>query len=183
MSKDFSAWPCSLARSVEVFGDSWTILIARDALQGLTRFDQFQRSLGIARNTLSDRLGKLVDAGFFAKELYQDNPSRHEYVLTDMGRDFLPVLAALLSWGDTWLDGGAGAPVALHHHADSHRAVTTVICAECGDPLVHEDVQYCVGPGYPDDYDGPRDTRARLAPEPGGPGGRPWESPGTPDVA
>ncbi|AWB93731.1 winged helix-turn-helix transcriptional regulator [Aeromicrobium chenweiae] len=183
MSKDFSTWPCSLARSVEVFGDSWTVLIARDALQGLTRFDQFQRSLGIARNTLSDRLSKLVEAGFFEKRFYQDNPPRYEYVLTAMGRDFLPVLAALLAWGDTWLDGGAGAPVSLHHQTDHHRVVPTVICAECGQPIVHEDLQYCVGPGYPEDDDGPRGTRTRLAGTPGGPGGRPSAASGTQAIA
>lgn len=74
---EFSEWPCSLARAVDVFGDSWTLLIVRDALQGLTRFDEFQRSLNIARKTLSDRLGKLVDAGVMAvKRFYQDNPPR-----------------------------------------------------------------------------------------------------------
>ena len=107
MNREFSEWPCSLARAVGVFGDSWTLLIVRDGLQGLTRFDEFQRSLNIARNTLSDRLGKLVDAGVMTKRFYQDNPPRYEYLLTDMGRDFFPVLAAMLSWGDKWLDDGA----------------------------------------------------------------------------
>ena len=91
MKRGFSEWPCSLARAVEVFGDSWTLLIVRDGLQGLTRFDEFQRSLNVARNTLSDRLGKLVDAGVMTKRFYQDNPPRYEYLLTEMGRDFFPV--------------------------------------------------------------------------------------------
>ena len=78
MNREFSEWPCSLARAVGVFGDSWTLLIVRDGLQGLTRFDEFQRSLNIARNTLSDRLGKLVDAGVMTKRFYQDNPPRYE---------------------------------------------------------------------------------------------------------
>ena len=71
MKREFTAWPCSLARSVDVFGDSWTLLLVRDAMHGLSRFDEFQRSLHIARNTLSDRLGKLVDAGIMvvAQEL------------------------------------------------------------------------------------------------------------------
>jgi DNA-binding HxlR family transcriptional regulator len=67
MRQGFSDWPCSLARAVGVFGDSWTLLIVRDAMQGLTRFDEFQGSLHVARNTLSDRLGKLVDAGIMTK--------------------------------------------------------------------------------------------------------------------
>ncbi|MBW9204963.1 helix-turn-helix transcriptional regulator [Mumia sp. zg.B53] len=174
MKREFSTWPCSIARSAELFGDAWTLLIARDAMQGLTKFDQFQRSLGIARNTLSDRLGKLVDAGVLKKEFYQDNPPRYEYVLTEMGRDFFPVLVAMLAWGDRWLDGGDGAPVTLHHHEPDHAIVGRLVCEVCGETVGPDDVQFCVGPGYPDDYDGPRDTRDRLARTPGGSGGRPW---------
>src|SRR5262249_19404839 len=107
---EFSDWPCSLARTVDVFGDSWTLLIVRDALQGLARFDEFKRSLNVAGNTLSDRLGRLVDAGVMTKRFYQDNPPRYEYLLTEKGRDFFPVLTGMLAWGDRWLDVGAGAP-------------------------------------------------------------------------
>src|ERR1700742_4616042 len=85
MKREFAAWPCSLARSVDVFGDSWTLLLVRDAMHGLSRFDEFQQSLHIARNTLSDRLGKLVDAGIMTKPFYPDNPPRDEYLLTPMG--------------------------------------------------------------------------------------------------
>ena len=151
MKREFSEWPCSLARAVDVFGDSWTLLIVRDALQGLTRFDEFQRSLNVARNTLSDRLGKLVDAGVMTKRFYQDNPPRYEYLLTEMGRDFFPVLASMLAWGDKWLDDGGGAPVTLHHHIPGHKIASQVICVECGEAVEHADIQFCVGPGYPDD--------------------------------
>jgi DNA-binding HxlR family transcriptional regulator len=166
MKRGFSEWPCSLARAVEVFGDSWTLLIVRDGLQGLTRFDEFQRSLNVARNTLSDRLGKLVDAGVMTKRFYQDNPPRYEYLLTEMGRDFFPVLAAMLSWGDKWLDDGGGAPVTLHHHKPGHTIVSQVVCSECGEPVVHADIEFCVGPGYPDDVSPELDIRSRLAPAP-----------------
>jgi DNA-binding HxlR family transcriptional regulator len=167
MKRGFSEWPCSLARAVEVFGDSWTLLIVRDGLQGLTRFDEFQRSLNVARNTLSDRLGKLVDAGVMTKRFYQDNPPRYEYLLTEMGRDFFPVLAAMLSWGDKWLDDGGGAPVTLHHHKPGHTIVSQVVCSECGEPVVHADIEFCVGPGYPDDVSPELDIRGRLTPAPG----------------
>ena len=170
MKRGFSEWPCSLARAVEVFGDSWTLLIVREGLQGLTRFDEFQRSLNVARNTLSDRLGKLVDAGVMTKRFYQDNPPRYEYLLTEMGRDFFPVLAAMLSWGDKWLDDGGGAPVTLHHHNPGHTIVSQVVCSECGEPVVHADIEFCVGPGYPDDVSPELDIRGRLTPAPGGPG-------------
>jgi DNA-binding HxlR family transcriptional regulator len=173
MKRGFSEWPCSLARAVEVFGDSWTLLIVRDAMQGLTRFDEFQRSLNVARNTLSDRLGRLVDAGVMTKRFYQDNPPRYEYLLTEMGRDFFPVLAAMLSWGDRWLDDGGGAPVTLHHHKPGHHIVSQVTCVECGEPVVHGDIQFCVGPGYPDDVPPDLDMRARLAAAPAQPAGRP----------
>jgi hypothetical protein len=81
-----------------------------------------------------------------------------------MGRDFFPVLAAMLAWGDKWLDGGAGAPVTLRHHAPGHSIVSQVVCAECGDAVTHDDIQFCVGPGYPDDIDPELDIRDRLTP-------------------
>ena len=173
MKRGFSEWPCSLARAVEVFGDSWTLLIVRDAMQGLTRFDEFQRSLNIARNTLSDRLAKLVDTGVMTKRFYQDNPPRYEYLLTEMGRDFFPVLAAMLSWGDKWLDDGGGAPVTLHHRKPGHNIMSQVICVECGEPVGHADIQFCVGPGYPRDVPPELDMRDRLAPAPVQPADRP----------
>jgi DNA-binding HxlR family transcriptional regulator len=166
MKREFAGWPCSLARSVEVLGDSWTLLILRDAAYGLRRYDEFQRSLHIARNTLSDRLAKLVDAGIMTKQFYQDNPPRYEYLLTEMGRDFFPVLAAMLAWGDRWLDGGAGAPVTLRHHAPGHGIAAQVVCTGCGRPVRHEDIEFCVGPGYPDDIDPELDMRDRLKPHP-----------------
>lgn len=164
MKREFSEWPCSVARAVEVFGDSWTILIYRDAAQGLSRFDEFQQSLNIARNTLSDRLAKLVEAGVMTKRFYQDNPPRYEYVLTEMGRDFFPALATIRAWGDKWLDGGAGAPITLHHHPYGHDLASQVVCAECGELVVHEDIEFRMGPGYPEDVRPELDIRARLAP-------------------
>jgi DNA-binding HxlR family transcriptional regulator len=149
----------------------------RDSLHGLKRFDEFQRSLKIARNTLSDRLNKLVDSGVMTKRFYQDNPPRYEYVLTEMGRDFFPALAAMLSWGDKWLDDGGGAPVSLHHHTHGHPLATEVICLECSEPIKQEDVQFVVGPGYPEHVRPEVDIRYRLAEEPGGPGGMPFLSP------
>jgi DNA-binding HxlR family transcriptional regulator len=163
---EFAEWPCSLARTVDVLGDSWTLLVLRDAMQGLTRFDEFQRSLNVARNTLSDRLGGLVDAGVMTKRFYQDNPPRYEYLLTEKGRDFFPVLANMLAWGDKWLDDGGGAPVVMHHHDPDHKIVPRVVCAECGEPVVHSDIHFHVGPGYPDDVPPELDMRERFAPAP-----------------
>lgn len=90
--------PCALA--VETVGEWWSILILRDAMQGFTRFDQFQRSLGIAPNMLARRLKHLSASGIFERRLYSVRPVRYEYVLTEKGRDFFPVIAAMVAWGN-----------------------------------------------------------------------------------
>jgi DNA-binding HxlR family transcriptional regulator len=94
---------CPAARSVESVGDGWSILILRDAFQGITRFDGFQKSLGVAPNILTRRLKHLTTEGLFERRLYCERPPRHEYVLTQKGRDFFPVLMALFAWGNQYL--------------------------------------------------------------------------------
>ena len=98
--KSFDAMSCPIARSLERVGEWWSILILRDALAGLTRFDQFEKSLGIAPNMLTRRLNGLVESGMLERRLYSERPPRYEYVPTDLGRDFRPVLWALLAWGN-----------------------------------------------------------------------------------
>lgn len=99
----FDASQCPIARSVSAVGDPWNILILRDAFHKLRRFGEFQASLGIAPNILARHLKALVDHGLLERRQYCARPSRHEYVLTERGRDFFPVLAALLSWGNKHL--------------------------------------------------------------------------------
>jgi DNA-binding HxlR family transcriptional regulator len=98
--KGFDKMQCPIARSLERVGEWWSILILRDAFKGMSRFDQFQKSLGIAPNMLTRRLNTLVDSGLLERRLYSEKPPRHEYVLTDRGRDFRPVLWALVAWGN-----------------------------------------------------------------------------------
>lgn len=98
--KTFGGMPCPIARSLERVGEWWSILVMRDALHGLTRFDQFQQSLGIAPNMLKRRLDSLVTAGLLEPRRYSEHPPRYEYVPTPRGRDFRPVLIALLAWGN-----------------------------------------------------------------------------------
>jgi DNA-binding HxlR family transcriptional regulator len=98
-SKNPSTSTCPIARSLEVLGDAWTMLILRDAHAGLTRFDQFRKSLGIAPTMLTKRLALLTDEKLLEKRQYSDRPPRDEYVLTDAGRDFLPVLFMIGAWG------------------------------------------------------------------------------------
>jgi len=98
--KSFEGMPCPIARSLERVGEWWSILILRDAFHGLTRFDQFQKNLRIAPNMLTRRLNALVEAGLLERRPYCERPPRVEYVLTERGRDFRPVLWALLAWGN-----------------------------------------------------------------------------------
>ena len=98
--KNLDSMPCPIARSLERVGEWWSILILRDALHGLRRFDEFQKSLGIAPNMLTRRLNALVDAGLLERRRYSERPPRDEYVPTARGRDFRPVLIALLAWGN-----------------------------------------------------------------------------------
>src|ERR1700739_480645 len=98
--KSFGNMQCPIARSLERVGEWWSILILRDAMHGMTRFDQFQRNLDIAPNMLTRRLNALVESGLLERRRYSERPPRDEYVLTERGRDFRPVLWALLAWGN-----------------------------------------------------------------------------------
>jgi DNA-binding HxlR family transcriptional regulator len=103
LGHNYEGQNCSVARTLELVGERWTLLVVRDAFHGRRRFEEFQESLGIARNVLADRLQKLVAHGIFERVLYQEKPERHEYVLTPKGRDLRLALAALMQWGDTYV--------------------------------------------------------------------------------
>ncbi len=139
---DFSEMPCSVARTLEAIGDRWSLLIVRDAFYGLRRFDEFTTDLGIARNVLTDRLGKLVDQGIFERVPYEDRPPRYEYVLTPRGRDLLGVVLAMAAWGDRWTTDDPEPPVQFDHRACGATAITpTVVCDHCGEPLTLGEVR------------------------------------------
>ena len=101
--KSLQAEPCPVARSVDSIGDRWSLLIIRDAFDGVRRFSDFQRSLGMARNILSDRLRKLVEAGVLELQMASDGSSYQEYVLTSKGKRLFPVVVALRQWGEQHL--------------------------------------------------------------------------------
>jgi DNA-binding HxlR family transcriptional regulator len=103
LNRDYDGQNCSVARALELVGERWTLLIVRDAFLGRRRFEEFQESLGIARNVLADRLAKLVENGIFERVRYQERPERYEYRLTPKGRDLRLALAALMQWGDTYV--------------------------------------------------------------------------------
>jgi len=133
--------PCSIARSLSVVGERWTLAIVREAFAGAHRFDDFRKRLGIARNVLSARLRLLVEHGVLERRAYQQAPQRFEYHLTPMGNDLYPVLVSLLRWGDHWLAGDTGPPLTLTHRPCGHDAEPTLTCGHCGDALRPQDVR------------------------------------------
>jgi DNA-binding HxlR family transcriptional regulator len=100
---DFSQENCPIARTLDLVGEWWSLLIIREAFLGVTRYDDFQRRLGISRNALTDRLRKLVEGGVLARRPVTEGARREEYVLTEMGGDLVTVVVAMLQWGDRWL--------------------------------------------------------------------------------
>ena len=140
LHRTYSDQDCSVARALEVVGERWTILILRDAFLGVARFDDFQRSLGIARNVLQARLRRLVDEGLLERRRYQERPVRHEYVLTPRGEDLWPVLLALMEWGDRHRTEGAIAPRALHRGCGGALAQRCA-CTACGAQVGVGDVE------------------------------------------
>jgi DNA-binding HxlR family transcriptional regulator len=108
----FNRWPCPIARAADVFGDGWTQIVMREAFYGCRRFEDFQQSLGMSRATLGQRLNRLVSEGMLEKVPYQNKPVRYEYRLTEKGRSFFDVLAAMWRFGEDWLFS-QGPPVRL----------------------------------------------------------------------
>ena len=148
---DTSGWPCPLARTADLIGEGWTLLIMREAFYGVRRFEEFQRVLGLGRNILTLRLNTLVDEGLLTKVPYQERPPRHEYRLTDKGRDVYPILAAMATFGDKWLLGDTEPLVIFHHVTCDHDMHAVVSCSECAQPLDVRSVRARPGPGYPAD--------------------------------
>jgi DNA-binding HxlR family transcriptional regulator len=138
---------CSIARSLDIVGDRWTILILRDAFRGLRRFDEFRRDLEIPRAVLADRLRKLVDAGVMVKRRYQDHPPRDEYRLTRMGLQLSPILVSLMQWGDRWLSGEDGPPTLLVHEPCGTEVDLGFHCATCDTDFTATDIASRPGPG------------------------------------
>jgi DNA-binding HxlR family transcriptional regulator len=133
--EDLAQEPCSVARSVAVIGDRWTLMILRDCFLGVRRFEAFQERLGISRTIIADRLKHLTEEGVLRRVAYQEHPTRYEYRLTDKGLELHPVVMAIVHWGDRHYAGEAGPPL-LHRHktcgCDFHPVQT---CSECGEQV------------------------------------------------
>ncbi len=144
---DFSDWNCSVARTMGVIGDRWTMLILREAFFGVRRFEAIQRNLGVARNVLTGRLARLVTHGILERRLYQERPERFEYRLTEKGLGLYAPLVALMRWGDEHMAGPEGAPVALRHERCATVTVPTLTCSHCGEELDPREMRPEPGPG------------------------------------
>src|SRR6202022_3527818 len=143
--KTFGNLQCPIARSLERVGEWWSILILRDAFHGLRRFDEFQKNLAIAPNTLTRRLNALVESGLLERRRYSERPPRDEYVLTERGRDFRPVLWALLAWGNKHL-APEGASVVVVDAESGAEADPVLVDRRSGRPLVEPDFRSAAGP-------------------------------------
>jgi DNA-binding HxlR family transcriptional regulator len=131
LGKDYRGQMCSVARALEVIGERWTLLIVRDALLGMSRFSEFQRSLGIARNVLADRLERLVGAGLMERR--QEGGAGHpEYVLTDKGRRLEPTIFQLMRWGDEFYVAPGGPPRIAVHKGCGGLVDHELECGRCG---------------------------------------------------
>jgi len=139
--------PCSIARTLDLVGDWWTLLIIREAFLGVRRFADFRDNLGIARNILSDRLQKLVTEGIFEKRPKEAPDRGHEYRLTEKGRDLWTVLTALRLWGDKWIYGAGNEPLIVRER-EGGAAVMQLLPADAdGNPLELRRLVAIPGPG------------------------------------
>jgi DNA-binding HxlR family transcriptional regulator len=163
LANDYRGQNCSIARALELVGERWTILVLRDVFLGVRRFDALQRNLGVARNVLAARLERLVAEGILEKVAYQERPQRYEYVLTDKGLDFWPVMVELLQWGDRYA-AKAGPPVVIRHRDCGGMLGERRVCTRCGKPLGVKDVRAEAGPGALRGDSGGRHSSPALAP-------------------
>lgn len=138
---------CSIARTVSVIGDRWTLLVLRDCFLRVRRFEEFEARLGITRHVLADRLKKLVAEGVLKKVPYHTSPVRYEYRLTDKGLDLYPVLMSIVHWGDTHMAGRAGRPLLHRHLACGHTFDPVLVCSACREPIDPRQVRVAPGPG------------------------------------
>lgn len=140
LPRDYANQLCPIARTLEIVGDRWTLLVIREAFLGTRRFNDFHDRLGAARTVLTDRLGRLVADGILERVPYQERPERFEYQLTDKGLDLWPVLVALLQWGDRHAMGGQRT-LALRHRGCGGELTDRRACAACGRELTVREVE------------------------------------------
>jgi len=143
---ELASEPCSIARSVAVIGDRWTLMLLRDCFLGVRRFEAFEQRLGISRSIVADRLKRLVDEGVLRRERYEERPPRYEYRLTEKGLALHPVIMAIVHWGDVHYAGEAGPPLIHRHRACGHDFAPVTTCSACGEAIAARDVEVRANP-------------------------------------
>jgi DNA-binding HxlR family transcriptional regulator len=161
--QDFPRDACSVASTLEVIGERWTMHVLREAFLGVRRFGDFQANIGVARNILSDRLGTLVAEGILRRELYNEHPPRYEYRLTRKGIDLYGILIELMKWGNRWSPNDAGPAIVLRHRECGHVIEPTLACPECGEPVHAWSLEALPGPATITHLPGPS-TAAAASP-------------------
>ena len=148
LGKDYEGQICSIARSLELVGERWTLLVVREVFNGNRRFSEMQRSLGVARNVLTSRLQRLVDEGILERRPYSEKPERYEYFLTEKGLDLWPLMIALMQWGDKHEPLPDGPPMLVVHRGECGGEIDDRrICTRCGKKLTVRETQALEGPG------------------------------------
>lgn len=138
---------CSVARATSIFGDRWTMLIIRQFFMGMSKFSDIQKTLGITKHRLSDRLTRLTEESIISKRLYDEKYNRYEYQLTEKGLDLLPVFITIGQWGDKWAADSDGAPMEYVHKDCGRPAKPALCCTACGDSLNISNISVRMGPG------------------------------------
>jgi DNA-binding HxlR family transcriptional regulator len=143
----FQSQVCSVARALEIIGEWWTLLIVREAFFGTKRFSDFERILGVAKNVLSDRLSKLVEAGVMERSRVTGRGNPQDYTLTEKGLALLPVVIALMQWGDRWINGSENAPIRVLDRKTGEEISQIRVHAAGGKVLSLEELVVVPGPG------------------------------------
>jgi DNA-binding HxlR family transcriptional regulator len=155
---------CSITRTISILSDGWGFMILRESYFGVTRFDAFQKMLGLPRGTLTARLRKLTARGLLRQVQYSSNPPRYEYRLTKVGFDLYPVMIAMMSYGDRWLAGGRKPPLDLIHEECGKHSHPHITCSHCRGVVDIRAVESRDGPGAGTSY--PYDWASRRSADP-----------------
>lgn len=144
--RDFPRDECAIGAALDFVGDRSTLLVLREAFFGVRRFEEIRAKTGAARNILSDRLAKLVDAGILRRERYSERPPRDEYRLTEKGIDLYPVIVSLAQWGAKWGELELGPPISLQHKGCGAVIEPVLACPQCGEPVDARAIRVVPGP-------------------------------------
>jgi DNA-binding HxlR family transcriptional regulator len=147
LGNEYEGQICSIARSLELVGERWTLLVVREIFHGRRKFSEMQRSLGVARNVLTARLQRMVDEGILERRPYSERPERYEYFLTEKGLDLWPVMIALMHWGDKYEPQPGGPPSIVVHKECGGEIDDRRICTKCGKQLDVREAKAIDGPG------------------------------------